>query len=1052
MTLKCVQFQIEKEGHEALFKENPEKYLVELMRYDSAVTSVTETLAENETLVMEGRTLKFAQGTPVQLVLATANRDPTFWKNPDGFNPQREQLAETLSWNGRVASVEARSFKQAPRHCPGHCLSLKIGAAICSAMMGSFEELHAAGKVLKNGGNVQCNNFNPHREEPTLWEPTGAAQAAEQPVDYSTGEKLVKKGHQCSSNEYVIGSAKTPGQCAVRVKAAGGKFFAFGGKSWLSGKGKCQLEFTNSSECPQGFTKGNFDFYDIPSVPLNEALVCRVKDVSVSVVDGGEDVHDYIKTVDNYLNATHLATWEGQVDHTFSLFRDKICKKDYWLMTEDGGLVVKTYQGCCSPECSWSRWGYKCDDTCVPPAPRGKDGSVESSEVLLKQGESYQICPADADSSFTVDEGILAKVGGDNSGHCIDVAVRSRTVTLEEAVDKCPLYVKWVIDALGHASKASYALTYNLIPSSSRNHPIAKLLGKDPESSSLGPAFDLYTTGWYVLMKSSLTSFSGGDLPASQRVPLPTKQGFVDRWTVGDFVGMPSQDIDQSKDLQDQGAYQRFDGVTVCAVDVFRHFDFDDGFKDNNNSWDSLKVDQTILGVSDCPDGLNSCTKKQFMEGFFSKYTTGDGAPAYPTEEIDFRGLFYNSDDGMWSDEAEKFIAWSHYGTVLLDPVHDKGSLKFAIRTNDLSGLTVRPQFSRIGADMYFDEQGNPAMIETPAPDSHQIWKSEAEPATWQYWKFAWRSSTFLKLTAVNHLWATHFTAANAMAAASREGLPHSHPLRRLMSIFTFGTIGVNNNAFHQLLGPNGLLHRSSPFFDFVDVNNALFASLPSLEDHFGHFVSEERMNDLPQKIKDTPYIQDGQLFFNEIQSLVSDWVDLYPDWCQDGILVDPDVKYFWERARLWSNYRQHFVQDAKFLGMIEGSGIMKCDGFKKGLAIYFFHVTGYHRQVGTVADVATDPDFAGFSWKEGDAFVSPRQAAQLLYISASTATKWPKISQDYSFVAEGIEKQAGAENILRKFKTSMDELRKTIDERNSKRAQPYNQMHPDWVECSVAV
>ena len=66
MTLKCVKYQKglsqlgqpEDQAHldeqVRLFKKNPEKYLVELMRFDSAVTSVTETLTSDQTMVLEG--------------------------------------------------------------------------------------------------------------------------------------------------------------------------------------------------------------------------------------------------------------------------------------------------------------------------------------------------------------------------------------------------------------------------------------------------------------------------------------------------------------------------------------------------------------------------------------------------------------------------------------------------------------------------------------------------------------------------------------------------------------------------------------------------------------------------------------------------------------------------------------------------------------------------------------------------------------------------------------------------------------------------------------
>merc|ERR1711988_952669 len=99
---------------------------------------------------------------------------------------------------------------------------------------------------------------------------------------------------------------------------------------------------------------------------------------------------------------------------------------------------------------------------------------------------------------------------------------------------------------------------------------------------------------------------------------------------------------------------------------------------------------------------------------------------------------------------------------------------------------------------MYFNSDMEPMMIETPSGD--RIWRSEALSATWQYWKFVWRSSLFLTVTAVDHLWTTHFSIANALAAASREALAPAHPLRRLLSIFTYGTIAVNKDAAHQLV------------------------------------------------------------------------------------------------------------------------------------------------------------------------------------------------------------------------------------------------------------
>jgi len=352
---------------------------------------------------------------------------------------------------------------------------------------------------------------------------------------------------------------------------------------------------------------------------------------------------------------------------------------------------------------------------------------------------------------------------------------------------------------------------------------------------------------------------------------------------------------------------------------------------------------------------------------------------------------------------------------------------------------------------MFFNEAGEPMMIRTP--DGQDVWRAEAESATWQYWKFAFRSSLFLKVTLVDHLWATHFTAGSSMAAAAREALPPAHPLRRLLTMFTFNTIQVNTNAFHQLLGPDALLQRSTPFYDFREVSLLAEVSIPPLTTSFGFFMNETLRSTLPARVQETPYAQDGQLIFDALKDFVDSWFDLYAgQWCAGDAVVDPAVLLFFERAQTWSMYRQHMKTDALFLGLYGEDGSLQCKGLQKWLTMLFFQVTGYHRHVGTVADSAADPDFAGFSWERGRAYTPPRQAIQLSLISATTSTTWPKISQDFSHLSEGIDKSAEAARAFHAFRAKMEDVAKTIDARNKGRAIPYMQMHPKHVECSVAV
>lgn len=150
--------------------------------------------------------------------------------------------------------------------------------------------------------------------------------------------------------------------------------------------------------------------------------------------------------------------------------------------------------------------------------------------------------------------------------------------------------------------------------------------------------------------------------------------------------------------------------------------------------------------------------------------------------------------------------------------------------------------------------------------------------------------------------------------------------------------------------------------------------------------------------------------------------------------------------------HHSHAATDSVWLGLRGADGTLTCSGFRRWLTVMLFAVTGHHRHVGTVADIAADPEFSTFSWKEGEAYGRPLQHLQMSLIAASTAKILPKITDDFSHLAAGMEKQVSAEQILRDFRDSMASVAAQIDERNSDRSIPYSQMDPQHVECSVAV
>merc|ERR1711862_465309 len=149
--------------------------------------------------------------------------------------------------------------------------------------------------------------------------------------------------------------------------------------------------------------------------------------------------------------------------------------------------------------------------------------------------------------------------------------------------------------------------------------------------------------------------------------------------------------------------------------------------------------------------------------------------------------------------------------------------------------------------------------------------------------------------------------------------------------------------------------------------------------------------------------------------------------------------------------HQAHAATDSAWLNL-RIDGVLTCNGLRRWLTTMLFAVTGHHRHVGTVADIAADPDFSTFSWKEGEAHGRPLQHLQMALIAASTAKILPKILNAFSHLAQGLSKQDDAVLVLQRFQTNMQGVATQIQQRNTQRNIPYLQMDPHYVECSLAV
>jgi len=447
------------------------------------------------------------------------------------------------------------------------------------------------------------------------------------------------------------------------------------------------------------------------------------------------------------------------------------------------------------------------------------------------------------------------------------------------------------------------------------------------------------------------------------------------------------------------------------------------------------------------PDGNKKHERKRdWLMSWYKRYTLADGRTLWPPQLTDFASAFLKAD--MWDDALERAIAFKLIGTHRTVPVDMPGQnseLRYVNRVAPPADTGVRPHFGKLGADMFFDQDGLPRVIQTPEGDLIQRGDRD-----WQYWKFVWRSSLLTSITLSDHLFLTHFNVASTLAEMTRIHLRPDHPMRRFLSVFTFGTIFVNINAIHALIGPNHMFHRASPFKEFTSLPHWLPDKLPTILEQHKMFRNKTLLASQGPMLTEAPYYKDGQLLYDALSKLMKDFMDVHhSDFCtvaeedKPSVLREPQLLAFWEG--MTSNERA-FADMGK---------TTSCDTFTEALTATLFSVTGYHSHVGAVYDYFSDPDLVGSSWKDGESFARPKQSLIFSAIVAFTGATQPQITEDFTHVFNDINKEEESKVVWRSFMEEIQDVEVAVKDRNAaaRRAgeMEYRLLDPSIVECAVA-
>jgi len=238
-------------------------------------------------------------------------------------------------------------------------------------------------------------------------------------------------------------------------------------------------------------------------------------------------------------------------------------------------------------------------------------------------------------------------------------------------------------------------------------------------------------------------------------------------------------------------------------------------------------------------------------------------------------GIFpesYNSWDEMTSDKSLTRIFFYGMGAMLTatQPDYVNSSLGPFVVEMPLDNFETRPGFRPLGATIHFDADQKPSAIFDPYKNT--LFYPDKDG--WEAAKFLVRVSVVTLATVREHLVWSHLIISNSVTKASINHLPPCHPIRRLLTIFTFRTNNVNSNALESLTPQNGLLHRATGFT--YNSMKEIFDASYQASNIFEPF-NDRKVSSTIQKLSDEgkfPYLSEGIAYYNIIRAFVQEWLN----------------------------------------------------------------------------------------------------------------------------------------------------------------------------------
>jgi len=395
----------------------------------------------------------------------------------------------------------------------------------------------------------------------------------------------------------------------------------------------------------------------------------------------------------------------------------------------------------------------------------------------------------------------------------------------------------------------------------------------------------------------------------------------------------------------------------------------------------------------------------------------------------------YNTDFNMNTDESFSRIFFYGMGSVLLVKQETVSDSEFGPFVVDmpLQDLKTRSRYRPYGARIHFSEGQKVTAIYDYARET----LVKPGDGGWEEAKMLAKVTSFTLMTAREHLTWTHLIASNTATRESTLKLAPSHPIRRLLTIFTFGATEVNLSAFDNLVPNTSFLHRAVGFkySAMEEVFDMAYTSCTVYEP-----FADKKYNPALQKLSDEgkfPYISEGAEYFEIVRSLVRDWLEKAGD-----AATDEQAKAFYKAVKDSSKGQKYELPEMDTE-----------DAMVNLLSQIIFTVTAYHELVGHVIDYTILPSRAGFRLtKKNPSQIDLQSFLLANLITASASVAMPRLMHSFgNFIGVG-GAPAWETTVWADFQSKLGVQSKKVKAADAKRVVEFKYFDPERFECSVSV